>query len=541
MRTNLPVSQTEYVLPPDLTLVSVTDLKGRITYCNAAFATASGYSQAELLGQPHNLVRHPDMPEEAFRDLWATIESGHPWQGVVKNRRKNGDHYWVMANATPMRDADRIVGYLSVRMAPSRAQIDACQALYARMQDEARGQRLRTGLRAGGVVRLDPVGRVAGALTSALGRWGLDGMAPLAAAAGTGLAASLAGPVVWVPAAIVLATGAWALVRWRRETALQSLLGDALRLAAGDLRQLRSAPQHGRMGELQLALSQIGLNLRTAIADVRSEVESVRGAAAEIASGNQDLSSRTEAQASSLEQTAASMEQINGTVRNTASFAEQGARMAAGTAEVATRSRNAVQGAVKAMQGISESSHRIGEIIQVIEGVSFQTNILALNAAVEAARAGEAGRGFAVVAAEVRALAKRTSDAAREIRQLIAEAADRVAGGVQQTDAAQAAMQEALQAVADVGRLLAQIDQASREQLLGVTQVNEAVSHMDGVTQQNAAMVEELAAAAQSLNGQVDVVTSAMRLFRLRDGDTTVAEVDAPALRREARDAALAA
>jgi len=446
-----------------------------------------------------------------------------------------------MANATPMRDGDRIVGYLSVRMAPSRAQIDACQALYARMQDEARGQRLRTGLRAGSVMRLDPVGRVAGALISALGRWGLDGMAPLAAAAGTGLAASLAGPVVWVPTAIVLATGAWALVRWRRETALQSLLGDALRLAAGDLRQLRSAPQHGRMGELQLALSQIGLNLRTAIADVRSEVESVRGAAAEIASGNQDLSSRTEAQASSLEQTAASMEQINGTVRNTASFAEQGARMAAGTAEVATRSRNAVQGAVKAMQGISESSHRIGEIIQVIEGVSFQTNILALNAAVEAARAGEAGRGFAVVAAEVRALAKRTSDAAREIRQLIAEAADRVAGGVQQTDAAQAAMQEALQAVADVGRLLAQIDQASREQLLGVSQVNEAVSHMDGVTQQNAAMVEQLAAAAQSLNGQVDVVTSAMRLFRLRDGDTTVAEVDAPALRREARDAALAA
>jgi PAS domain S-box-containing protein len=315
MRTNLPVSQTEYVLPPDLTLVSVTDLKGRITYCNAAFVTASGYSQAELLGQPHNLVRHPDMPEEAFRDLWATLSPATPGQGAGEEPPQERRPLLGAANATPMRDGDRIVGYLSVRMAPSRAQIDACQALYARMQDEARGQRLRTGLRAGSVMRLDPVGRVAGALISALGRWGLDGMAPLAAAAGTGLAASLAGPVVWVPTAIVLATGAWALVRWRRETALQSLLGDALRLAAGDLRQLRSAPQHGRMGELQLALSQIGLNLRTAIADVRSEVESVRGAAAEIASGNQDLSSRTEAQASSLEQTAASMEQINGTVR----------------------------------------------------------------------------------------------------------------------------------------------------------------------------------------------------------------------------------
>ena len=228
MRTNLPVTQSEYVLPPDLTLVSVTDLKGRITYCNAAFVAASGYPQAELLGQPHNLVRHPDMPEEAFRDLWTTIESGHPWQGVVKNRRKNGDHYWVMANATPMRDADRIVGYLSVRMAPSREQIDAAQALYARMQAEARDQRLRIGLRAGRVVRLDPVGRLVGAMVSTLRRWGLEGAAPLAAAAGTGVAASLAGPAVWIPTALVLATAAWSLGRWRRESALQGLLGDAL-------------------------------------------------------------------------------------------------------------------------------------------------------------------------------------------------------------------------------------------------------------------------------------------------------------------------
>jgi PAS domain S-box-containing protein len=342
--------------------VSVTDLKGRITYCNAAFVTASGYSQAELLGQPHNLVRHPDMPEEAFRDLWATIESGHPWQGVVKNRRKNGDHYWVMANATPMRDGDRIVGYLSVRMAPSRAQIDACQALYARMQDEARGQRLRTGLRAGSVMRLDPVGRVAGALISALGRWGLDGMAPLAAAAGTGLAASLAGPVVWVPTAIVLATGAWALVRWRRETALQSLLGDALRLAAGDLRQLRSAPQHGRMGELQLGLSQTqrepaGHRRRAP----RSRGNSWRPPRSPGQPRPERRAPNPRPATCSRPRPRWSRSRHRSATRP--SFAEQAARMAAGHRRWPRAAGNAASDAVKAHARASAIVGRIGEII----------------------------------------------------------------------------------------------------------------------------------------------------------------------------------
>ena len=164
MRTNLPVTIHEYHVPAGQSLVSVTDLKGRITYCNRAFITVSGFSRDELLGQPHNLVRHPDMPEEAFRDLWDTIQSGRPWTGLVKNRRKDGAFYWVRANAAPMKDGERITGYLSVRSAPTREEVQAATALYARMSEQARAGRPTLALRAGRLVRRDLVGRVRAAL-----------------------------------------------------------------------------------------------------------------------------------------------------------------------------------------------------------------------------------------------------------------------------------------------------------------------------------------------------------------------------------------
>ena len=202
-------------------------------------------------------------------------------------------------------------------------------------------------------------------------------------------------------------------------------------------------------------------------------------------------------------------------------------------AEVARHSHDAVMNVVQAMDAINDSSRRIGDIIQVIEGVAFQTNILALNAAVEAARAGEAGRGFAVVAAEVRSLAHRTSEAAREIKQLIQESADRVRQGGERTDDARARMQEAIAAVHKVSGVLEAISGASREQQLGIGQINEAVAHMDSITQQNAAMVEELASAARSLTAQVQGVSHSMRLFRLQPGERTLSEMDAVELRRQ--------
>ena len=227
------------------------------------------------------------------------------------------------------------------------------------------------------------------------------------------------------------------------------------------------------------------------------------------------------------------MEQITGTVQQSAASAQRGAKLAMETTEVTTRSNGAVQAVAESMRGIAQSSQKITEIIQLIEGVAFQTNILALNAAVEAARAGEQGRGFAVVATEVRALAQRTSTAAREIRQLITESSERIHTGESHTSLALERMESALEAVSHVSTVLAEISGATGEQTLGIGQIHEAISQMDSITQQNAAMVEQLAATAKSLQSQVQGVTQSMRLFRLRSGEGTVATQDAVALRRD--------
>jgi aerotaxis receptor len=229
------------------------------------------------------------------------------------------------------------------------------------------------------------------------------------------------------------------------------------------------------------------------------------------------------------------MEEINSTVQNSAASAVEGAKQATQTKSVAQRSHSAVQAVAETMTGIADSSRRIGEIVHVIEGVAFQTNILALNAAVEAARAGDAGRGFAVVASEVRSLAQRTAVAAKEIRQLIVESAERVESGAKRTQEAQERMAEALTAVDRVSHTLESISTSAAEQQNGIAQINEAVTHMDGLTQQNAAMVEELAASSNGLSSQVEAVSNSMRLFRLQQGDVTVAERDAVAMRREVR------
>ena len=537
MRKNLPVTGRDHALPPGLTLVSVTDLKGRIVFCNPTFVTVSGFSHAELMGQAHNLVRHPDMPEEAFRDMWATLQEGRPWTAVVKNRRKDGDHYWVRANATPMKVGDRVVGYLSVRTPASKDEVAQAEGLYARMRDEAAAGRRRTGLHRSQVVRVDLLGRMVSALTLGPRQLGLGGTLGLALVLATGALAPLLPAVAWVPAVGVLFVCAHWLTARRHEQPMRAVLNDVIHLAAGDLTHSVQASESGLAGDMQLALAQLAVNLRAVIGDALLEVQNVRGAAAEIASGNRDLSARTESQAASLEETAASMEQINSTVKQSAASAIQGAQRAGEAAAITQRSHEGVLGVVQAMEGISESSKRIGEIIHVIEGVAFQTNILALNAAVEAARAGESGRGFAVVASEVRTLAHRTADAAHEIAKLIGESSTRVAAGSQHTHAARERMSEALQAVGNVNLLLDQVRTAAVEQQSGVAQVNQAVASMDTITQQNAAMVEELAAATSSLDAQVSAITDSMRIFRLKASDPVLAELDAVALRRDSSSA----
>ena len=265
---------------------------------------------------------------------------------------------------------------------------------------------------------------------------------------------------------------------------------------------------------------------------VREGSESVAIASAEIAQGNHDLSARTEQQASALEETAASMEELGSTVRQNADNARQANQLAVSASGVAQQGGETVAQVVETMKGINDSSRKIADIIGVIDGIAFQTNILALNAAVEAARAGEQGRGFAVVASEVRSLAGRSADAAKEIKALISASVERVEQGNEQVGKAGATMNEVVAAIRRVTDIVGEISAASSEQSSGVSQVGEAVTQMDQATQQNAALVEQMAAAASSLKGQADDLVQSVAVFRLAAGSTVARAPVAPPVRK---------
>ncbi|ARP85479.1 methyl-accepting chemotaxis protein [Bordetella genomosp. 9] len=517
MRINEPVTQREYLFPTNEMLVSATDLKGTIAYCNPAFIEVSGFSREELVGQPHNVIRHPDMPREAFADMWTTIRAGRPWTAMVKNRRKNGDHYWVRANVTPVMRDGEAVGFLSVRVCPSREEVEEAEALYASMREgRLRGWRLQEGA----LVRTG--------LAGALGRLG---RLPMAARVGIGHAASLAalalagclafGGVAPLPfwigagAAAVVSGIAWALLSRQIGAPARNMSGFAARLAAGDL--TADIESHGRddLGQAQRALRQLQANLTAIVQDVRLQIRGVIDATREMSSGNLDLSQRTEQQAASLEQTAATMDELTRSVQ--------------GNADAAVRALNLVQEALTAaedggriatqvehtMTGITAASQRIADITGVIDGIAFQTNILALNAAVEAARAGEVGKSFAVVAGEVRNLAQRCAASAREIKDVVQTSVAQIAEGtelVERTTRQMAAIDAAVHRVADVIR---EVADASGSQARGILQINEAVAELDGATQQNAALVEQGAATAARLSEQAAVLEEAVRLFTL--------------------------
>ena len=319
------------------------------------------------------------------------------------------------------------------------------------------------------------------------------------------------------------ATSVMALVFVRSMTGpLSQAVALSRAVAQGDLSGAPIVHGTNEVGQLLQALQQMRSQLTQVVRQVRSGSESVATASVQIAQGNTDLSARTESQASALEETAASMEQLNATVRQNADSAQQASQLAASASTVATQGGEVVAQVVHTMQGINAASQKISDIIGVIDSIAFQTNILALNAAVEAARAGEQGRGFAVVASEVRSLAGRSAEAAREIKTLISASVERVEQGTALVDRAGSTMTEVVASIRRVTDIVGEISAASHEQSLGVAQVGEAVTQMDQVTQQNAALVEEMAAAASSLQNQAEDLVQVVSVFRLGgDGSHT--------------------
>jgi len=510
VRKNLPVTDHEFVVPAGTTLMSTTDVKGRITYGNEAFVQASGYSLEELVGKAHNIVRHPDVPPEAFADLWQTIQAGQSWTALVKNRRKNGDYYWVRANVAPMHRAGELVGYLSVRTPPGRDEIAAAEALYRSVREgRAGGLAFRRGL----VVRTGVLKWLnASKLLPTAWRVRLPLLAAAVAAAAAALVSGGApAPVLATTGIALLCAGIF--IERQVISPLRRVLDAAKRVAAGEQAGESLADRGDELGMLSRTINQAGLNLGSLVDDVQGQVDSMHTASVQIAMGNSNLASRTEQSAASLEQTASSMEQMTATVTNNADAALQASQLASSASKAADEGGQVVQRVVTTMDEISGSSRRIVDIIGVIDGIAFQTNILALNAAVEAARAGEQGRGFAVVAAEVRSLAQRSAEAAKEIKSLIADSVERVDVGSRLVGDAGKTIADVVRQFQQVSTLIAEITTSSREQSVGISQVGQAVNHLDQITQQNAAMVEQTSAAATDLSEKAKRLAHAVSVF----------------------------
>lgn len=669
MRNNQPVTQREYVLSEEAVLISRSDLKGNVTYANPTFVEVSGYSRGELVGAPHNLLRHPDMPEAAYADFWKTIQAGATWQGVVKNRRKNGDHYWVHATVAPLKDGERVAGYTSVRRKASADAVARAEKVYAEIRAKGRsrhykfaqgtlqrkgitgilarfqltslkakltsmvvasllllglaggmgvyalvvsGERLETLNRSGlgevaslqhieryigqTVETLEPVVRnprqadmdavnaeisqyidaiqalwasyyveAAGAAESpqafdtTLATWsaGVD-TTLVAIQEGNGFAAFEAFNDIVAPttqslreinSALVeqVRADAEALVTQAQSGRQQMLIAQlallavgflvmiglsvmilksvfrslsgaryiSFQIAAGNLAARERRQTNDELGELLYSLDTMRFSLSNIVSDVESRVSVVTPAILQIAAENEELSSRTEQQASSLQQTASSMEEMTSTVQQNTENARQATELAVQNAASTRDTGQQMQKLVERMQRIAQSAEKMTEMISVIDGIAFQTNILALNASVEAARAGEHGRGFAVVASEVRNLAGRSANAAQEIRKMIDSTTQEVSGGRSAVEQAERAIEEVSQQVSRVSELMESISTASSEQSSGIGQINSAIAEMDLVTQQNASKVQSIAASADNLSLEAFELASVVDAFRL--------------------------
>jgi len=509
MKRNTPVTQKEYLLNDGTTLMSTTDTQSHISYANSAFIAASGFDEADLAGEPHNIIRHPDMPPAAFADMWFTIQQGESWTGLVKNRRRNGDHYWVRANVTPVYQQEKLTGYISVRNIPHREEIDASEKCYAQINNnKLKGYRFYKGvlMRRGALSFLS------------LFKWlAISRRINLALAIPALVIAAL--PFISLPAPV---QSAMTLMLFLLIALfLQAQVSHPLKLILTQIQKVVSGRradyfQFNRVDEIGMLLrlvNQSGLNLNSLVGDVTTQLDGIRKISHRISEEGELLQQRTEETSADLHQTAAAVEEIASAVKQTAETAAEAMTRADETSRNAMNSGNIMKQTITMMQSVSRDNRQIVDIIGVIDSIAFQTNILALNAAVEAARAGEAGRGFAVVAAEVRHLAQHSASAAKEIKTLIEQNVANVSSGVKMVENTETHLTAMIDNVLQMSTMIKEMGTATQEQTQALSLINESVSRIGVMTHNNTGMVERVTDTAGDLSTRAARLQRAVQVF----------------------------
>ncbi len=485
MRSNLPITEHEVPVDPRRPIVSKTDLKGQISYANSSFKEVAGFSDKEIIGEPHNIVRHPFMPSSAYADMWQTLKQDLPWRGIVKNRCKNGDHYWVEAFVTPIKERGQKVGYMSVRNTPSRAQISAAEALYTKIN--------------------------AGQATLAKTKWPQQRSMlqriwlVLAAVLIPALASPFSTPLLAV-SAVAAAWGGWYLTQ-SIQRPIQNIEYAFSQLSEGNFRFDVDASAPKEFSHLLVALESMRINLRAIIADVVLAGNRVDKRAQDVANSASELIKRSQEQSDGVATTAAALEEMASSVNEISLATRISAEHASKAKELATRGAIEMGAAQTATQEVvtvvdqaritlgqlSDAVREISVVTKTIREIADQTNLLALNAAIEAARAGETGRGFAVVADEVRKLAERTSASTVSIASTISSVEAR-------TNEALATMREA---VASVNHGTAQIDACTLtlgEIAASSNGVDQSARHVAEMLDQQSSVSEDVAQTMEKIN-----------------------------------------
>lgn len=513
MRNNQPVTQREYPVSENATLMSTTDLDGNIIYANEDFVEASGFSVEELVGQPHNIVRHPDIPSEVFKDMWRTLKQGEIWTGIVKNRRKNGDHYWVRANITPIIRQGKIQSFMSVRTAAKKEEIAQASALYAAFNQGKYPS--HTFLKGAFVYKGWQRWRSWNQTISLKKRLRLFILLPLPFMLLSAWFAGLSGYALFMHIAIllVLLMANERILYFQIVKPIRLLNKQANRVATCDEHNVTYINRIDEVGMTQRSVNQLGRMFRWLVSDVSHQIHQVDISCDQLAAGNRDLYVRTEQTASNVEATASTMNELTTAVSSNSETAGQANNLSNITCEAAIKGGGAMDNIVNTMNDIAKSSDRISNIIGVIDSIAFQTNILALNASVEAARAGEQGRGFSVVATEVRELAQRSAEAAKEIKTLISASSSNIKVGSKQVNETVETMEDIVVHVKNVTDLIGEISLASSEQSAGLKELGRAVEKLESITHENANYVSKASMISGEMKVQTNYLVSAINVF----------------------------